>query len=369
MYMRAFSRYLPFLLLCVGFFNCAGQDPVGAPADAGTSDGGSNTRDGGDSGSGGTNADAGTSDGGSNSRDGGDSGSGGTNADAGVSDGGSNSRDGGDSGSGGTNADAGVPAIRPIPCDRSYTPFTDPDYQSVTSAKAPFCQATLAGLKIRFVAPVAPTRLAVYLHGDSALEWRGDNGYYLVPLARWAYDNNMLFVAPLAPFGQNTSAPCGINDVEGADYPCWWANPDQSPPRLAALLKEVASRYNLSTDNIAMAGLSGGSIMISREWLHRFGDQFPGRYVMNCGGDSFDTNYPAWNNFEAAGPFKDKFDLLYNYGSEDFLAATIANSVALYRNVVKFKVTEKVTPGAMHCATQIETTKSTITFWEQSLKP
>ena len=186
-----------------------------------------------------------------------------------------------------------------------------------------------------------PMKLALYLHGDGAGAYKSDGA--MKALLPWADANHALVVSVLSP---NRCA--------------WWQLPtqtdcsDTAPPQedvegvnadaLKATIDAVRAAYDVGNGPVFYYGSSGGSIFLTRSFLRRFGDAYPGIFALNCGGTKADLPF-SWDVAGGGGPTK----LVYTYGDQDYLKPEIEAAIPFYA-ALGFPSDSKVIPGAEHCA-------------------
>ena len=108
--------------------------------------------------------------------------------------------------------------------------------------------------------------------------------------------------------------------------------------------------------------------MMSSTFIAHVGQRVPGVFVANCGGD----DVCAGGGINVGGCWswdprmdlatRDKISILYNYGSDDFLAGPSHTGYLKFQSL-GFSVQEQIHQGATHCNHPIA--GPTISFWEQ----
>ena len=216
---------------------------------------------------------------------------------------------------------------------------------TATVAGRRLCVASAGGAEFRFIEPPAasgPLRLVVYTHGDGARAYASDSA--IKALLPWADAHHALTVAVLAP---NKCA--------------WWRVPSQtdcSPTAtpvsddagvnadaLKAVLDLFRAKYNVALTQNYFYGASGGSIFLTKSFLRKFGDVYPGAYALNCGGETPALAF-AWNNADAA--LRSVTKLYFTYGDMDFLKPDIELAIPFFMNA-GFPIDQKVIVNAEHC--------------------
>lgn len=209
-----------------------------------------------------------------------------------------------------------------------------------------YCLAAAGGAELKLAEPLGgtgPLRLAIYVHGDGAGAYRSDSA--MKALLPWADANHALFVSVLAP-----------------NRCSWWQRPTQTicredaPPdsdvegvnadALVAVIEAVRAAYDVVDGPLFYYGSSGGSVFLTRSFLRRFGDRYPGIFALNCGGEAAALPF-AWPVGEAAA--RGKTRLVYTYGDRDYLAPTIEAAIPFFAGL-GFPTELKVIAGAEHCA-------------------
>lgn len=188
-----------------------------------------------------------------------------------------------------------------------------------------------------------PLRIAIYVHGDGAGAYESDSA--MKALLPWADANHALVVSILAP---NRCA--------------WWQLPTQTdcsetaPPApdtegvnadaLKAAIDTLKKAYAIAEGPLFYYGSSGGSIFLTRSFLRRYGDAYPGVFALNCGGEKADRSF-AWNVADSSARGATK--LVYTYGDKDYLRADIETAIPFYEGL-GFPSDHTIVPGAEHCA-------------------
>ncbi len=208
------------------------------------------------------------------------------------------------------------------------------------------CVASAGGSELRIVEPVTapgPLRLAVYVHGDGARAYVNDGA--MRAMLPWADAHHALVVPVLAPnacawWQKATQTDC--SDTATPDPDTTGANAEA----LDAVLRLVRSRYDVRLDATFFYGASGGSVFLSKSFLRRFGNTYPGAYALNCGGEKADLPF-AWDPSDAKARGSSK--LFFSYGDLDFLKPDIERAMPFYEGL-GFPIDRHVIAGAEHCA-------------------
>jgi hypothetical protein len=319
-----FAPVVMFLLAC------SSSAPDGAPSTAGGSAGAvstaGNTVGGGGSAAGGGGSAAG---GGGSAAGGGGSAAGGMGGSAGKASGGSNSGAAGQTGLG-----AGVPCSQPFETEGS-------DLSG--------CIAEVAGVTMKFfplAAQVPVERVAVYLHGDGAVDWEGWYPF-LAETVEWCKARNILVVAPLSPVAYDEDPP---------EMRSFGAAFDDQAEQVGGALEQFLDAYAAPHTGLLYWSMSGGSWFATSSFLPLFGERLPGAYALSCGASEFWFDY-AW---DIAGSARSQNQLLFNYGTEDFLKPGELASAQKFEGD-GFRVSVKTHPSAQHCAHPVHA--PTVEFW------
>ncbi len=209
-----------------------------------------------------------------------------------------------------------------------------------------YCVSAEGGSEYKLAEPSAgsgPLRLALFVHGDRAEDHRSDAA--MRALLPWADAHRALFVSVLSP---NKCA--------------WWQLPtqtdctDQGPlepdveglnaDALRAVIDRIRAGFDVTFGPMFYYGASGGSVFLTKAFLRRFGDLYPGAYALNCGGEKPDRPV-AWptSDPQRRGPTK----LFFTYGERDFLKADIEVAIPFFAGL-GLPTDTKVIAGAEHCA-------------------
>ena len=170
-------------------------------------------------------------------------------------------------------------------------------YTTPGGSKLRRCITTIGGVAMKVFGPAkvsgGPLTLAIYLHGDGAAPYT-DN---LAPKYQgdWAaQQTDLLYVVARAPNG------CAWwRDVSPAYSSCsngqYASNPQDTAGKNADALKTaidgLRGALDIDSSKTLFAGSSGGSIMLTASWIPRYGDAYPGAYVLECGGEE------PWQDF------------------------------------------------------------------------
>lgn len=208
-----------------------------------------------------------------------------------------------------------------------------------------YCVASIGGSELKLAEPAGgagPLRVAVYVHGDGAAAYKSDSA--MKALLPWADAHHALVLSVLSPNGcawwqAPTQTDCSqgatsVADVEGV-------NADA----LRLVLEAVRAGYDVSNGPIFYYGSSGGSIFLTRSFLRRFGDRFPGAFALNCGGEKPNRDF-AWDVSDPAK--RSSTRLSYTYGDQDFLKSDIEAAIPYFEGL-GFASESKVIPNAGHC--------------------
>lgn len=246
----------------------------------------------------------------------------------------------------GVDPDAAVDAAADVAVDAAIEGIACGEAKE-TSRGVEYCETDVAGLRVAF-APLAdarPRRLAAYFHGDGAGDWPSIQRY-----APWSRERDVLYIAARAPNADDFG-------------PRWWLRPtDESTASLVELLEEFTTAYDLPPDQLLVTGVSGGSQYLTNQFIHRAGDRFQGVFVMNCGGTT-PAGPPRWDFGNAA--LRDRFQLHFNYSTEDFLVPQIEDAFAYFSDA-GFEVTRRVVEGTEHCI-GIDDFDETTMMWQAAL--
>lgn len=204
--------------------------------------------------------------------------------------------------------------------------------------------ATVGSVELKIVEPASgtgPLRAGLYLHGDGAGAHK--SGSVLKAMLPWADAKHGLGVSALAPNG------CAWWQTPTHDCNATTNDPDtgaESSKALAAALTALFAAYDVRTDALDYYGSSGGSIFLTDQWLPLHAGEYPGVFALMCGGSTPGHAY-AWDTNDAA--LRGKSPLFFTYGDQDFLVDDILDAMTSFK-AKSFSVTEKVIPGATHCA-------------------
>ncbi|RKG66441.1 hypothetical protein D7V80_19750 [Corallococcus sp. CA054B] len=253
----------------------------------------------------------------------------------------------------GTDVDAGTDAgpgssggSGKLGCSRTGTVNTD-------AGTLTYCVAQVGATEVKYIEPKQgivpePMRLAIYLHGDGASVYNGNNPRSLFTHGGWTYGHNTLYVTALAPNKcawwvrpeyttcSPDGAPLSERDLEG-----------KNAAELVSLIEALRKGWNIQDGPILFGGSSGGSIQLTSSFLPRYGDRYPGIYALSCGGEKPWSGQMDWDATNAALRGGTKF--YFTYGDQDYLLQDIQAAEA-YLGGLGFPVNDKVIPGAQHCA-------------------
>lgn len=216
-----------------------------------------------------------------------------------------------------------------------------------------FCEGELEGVAIKWVpleGDVKPSRIALYLHGDTANDWR--EPFIAAQFVSWMKKNNVLMVLTRSTTKYDDDAP---------DEWSYGAAQPEDARKLEKAVQALITRYQTPSDNLLYFGLSGGPWFLSSSWIPLMGGKFPGLYALSCGGSQFWQKF-AW---DTKGALKDKVKIFYNYGDKDFLAKAQDASVKHFQSL-GLSASQKIHPGASHCSHDV--LEPTLAFWEAEMK-
>ncbi|MFO0632840.1 MAG: hypothetical protein U0168_08320 [Nannocystaceae bacterium] len=226
-----------------------------------------------------------------------------------------------------------------MPCDEPFTAYG-----------LEGCVSEVGGYSVKFFPPADTTpaaHLAVYFHGDTAADW--DDGWPFPAMVQWAQAHDTVVIAPKA-----------TTDY-GDGLPAWGAAQAPDAEAVAATILAFVDGYGAPPQSLLVWSTSGGSWFLSSSFIELAGGQMQGAFAMSCGGSQFWNPY-AWDA-TAAQP-RERFALLWNYGSLDFLAEYAQMTHDKFE-ADGFAVDMLVHDGAMHCQHPID--EPTIAFWEAAL--
>jgi hypothetical protein len=197
--------------------------------------------------------------------------------------------------------------------------------------------------------------VAVYFHADNQADsLTGDQGLINIvsdQTAAWALARGYAVVMPIAPH---------------SDPPAWGATSPLYDSYTASVVGRVirALESSFGATRAAYWGASGGSWFIGGTYLIDGIHLAPGPVAANCGGyGPMPSRYWAWS--PAKQPtIRAQIPILFNYGSEDFLAPYAQAGYQGY-GALGFVTAQRVWPGAGHCAIDID--GPTIEWFEQQL--
>lgn len=209
-----------------------------------------------------------------------------------------------------------------------------------------YCVGVLGGAEFKLELPPAPTgplRLVAFIHGDGAASYL-DNST-MEALVPWADAHGAAVLAVKSP---NACA--------------WWQHPTQTDctptapfmpdldglnaDALRAVLDGVRGGYDVTLGPAFYYGASGGSVFLTRSFLRRFGDRYPGYYALNCGGEMSPKSF-EWDvaNPAKRGPTR----LYFTYGDLDFLRGDIEVAIPYFRGL-GFPTDAVMLTATEHCA-------------------
>ncbi len=209
-----------------------------------------------------------------------------------------------------------------------------------------YCVGVLGGSEFKLELPPAPTgplRLVAFLHGDGAVAYLDDST--MEALVPWADAHGAAVLAVKSP---NACA--------------WWQHPTQTDctptapfmpdldglnaDALRAVLDGVRAGYDVTLGPAFYYGSSGGSVFLTRSFLRRFGDRYPGYYALNCGGEKSPKSF-EWDVMNPAkrGPTR----LYFTYGDLDFLRSDIEVAIPYFAGL-GFPTDSVMLTATEHCA-------------------
>lgn len=239
---------------------------------------------------------------------------------------------------GGSTGDGPVP--EGLPCDMPF------DYQGHAG-----CQAIVEGLEVKFFPPPAGERvdrLAIYLHGDGAADYM-ENWAFSSDIFAWTEPRNTMIVGVLSPaFYEDGTVAFGAAQPEHAE---------QVALTIEAFIAAYEPQY---ADQSLYWGVSGGSWFFASSFIAHVGHRVPGVFAASCGGSGFSFGW-AWDPMTDTAT-RDAIPIYFNYGTEDFLAPNIIDSIAEFEGM-GFEVDSLAHQGAMHCDHPIS--EPTLEFWSR----
>lgn len=234
-------------------------------------------------------------------------------------------------------------------------PCTSNGTVSVNGESYSYCVATVAGVEMKVVEPVAgaaaPLRLALYFHGDGAGPY--SSGLAIKKHAPWTSSHGVLYVAARAPNACAWWLAPGYTTCDGTT-----AVPDSAIDRegenalaVSSVIQALRAGWDIADSPVLYGGSSGGSIFLAASFLPLYGDKYPGAYALSCGGDEPWAGKLAW---DAANPsLLGATSLFFTYGDKDFVAPDVQQAIAFYK-ALGFPADEKVIAetvdaGTSHC--------------------
>lgn len=216
------------------------------------------------------------------------------------------------------------------------------------------CETVVEGLNVKFF-PLPEgqrvRRLAVYLHGDGAAEYT-DNWAFSPEIFSWTDARDTMIVGVLSPaFYEDGTVAFGA------------AQPDHAELVATTVEAFLDAWEPEHADQTLWWATSGGSWFFSSSFVAVAGARLPGVYVANCGGAGFSFGW-AWDPMTDTAT-RDAIPLYFNYGTEDFLAPGIVDSMTEYEGL-GFEVDSLVHDGATHCAHPID--GPTLEFWSRHVE-
>lgn len=243
------------------------------------------------------------------------------------------------------------PIPDPTPIDSSVETIACTKSTMIRTTKV--CETTVAGIQVKFfplAEGVKASRLALYLHGDTAGDWK--NPFVAINFASWAVQNKVLIVMPLST-AKYDDDPVGDQSY-GAAQPA-------DAEKLATMVENFVGYFKTPRNNLLYSGVSGGPWFMASSYIPHIAGRFPGLFALSCGASTH-WNKAKWDFTDAA--VRSKIKIFFNYGDKDFLRPGNEKSFDYYQKA-GFEVSRLVHPGAEHCAHDVE--KATIAFWEKNM--
>jgi hypothetical protein len=202
-----------------------------------------------------------------------------------------------------------------------------------------------------------PLQLAVYLHGDNANGYFNEWGYQA--LRSYARSKNMLFVAALAPYSERAQFAKGYS---------WWHSGEANNEAFKKAIDFLRAKYNIIDGHNLYVGMSGGSTFLTSNFIPKYGNQYSGAFVINCGGAA-----PRSFHYQLSPALRSKIRLYYNYGSEDYLSKPTGS----YGNVIGASINQykrlglvadvNVIKGKNHCDGTVRWNDISANIWNRYL--
>ncbi len=204
------------------------------------------------------------------------------------------------------------------------------------------CTAKVEGIKAFYFVPkntplgsVRAPKIAFYFHGDAEPSYWQDTTQFdyadqWTPMA-WALNKGYVVAAPVAP-------------KYGPGKQKWGASHAFTKATGRALRK---FKRAVAASGAMYWSTSGGSVYLARSYIPFVGHLMPGPMALNCGADvpAFGWRWSPAKNRKA----RNKLDLLFNHGSQDFLASYTRAAQSFYR-AKGFDTKLRTWKGAGHCA-------------------
>jgi len=246
--------------------------------------------------------------------------------------------DGDESAQGSSSGDGPVP--EGLPCGTEF---------SVSGHTG--CETVVDGIGVKFF-PLPPgervDRLAIYFHGDGALDYM-DGWAFSPEIFAWTDPRNTMVVGVLSPaFYEDGTVAFGA------------AQPEHAAMVATAIETMLTAWEPTYADQTMYWATSGGSWFFASSFIAHVGQRIPGVFVANCGGSGGSFGW-SWDPMTDAAT-RDMIPIYFNYGTEDFLAPNIEGSIAEYEGL-GFEVDALVHQGAMHCDHPID--GPTVEFWSR----
>jgi hypothetical protein len=210
-----------------------------------------------------------------------------------------------------------------------------------------FCLASISGSELKLALPRAaagPLRVVAYLHGDGAGAYNSNSA--MRAMLPFADAHNALVISVLAPNRCAWWQVASQTDCSGSASPV----PDTEGANadvLRDVFETLRARYDVRLGaSHYFYGSSGGSIFLTLSFMRKYGNQYPGVYALNCGGEA-PTKPFAWDVADEAQRGGSR--LFFTYGDQDFLKPQIERAIPFFRDR-GFATDVKLIAGATHCA-------------------
>lgn len=216
------------------------------------------------------------------------------------------------------------------------------------------CHSEIGGLEVKFFPLPEGTRvqrLAIYFHGDRGNDWVDPAGFNQAVLD-WAYPRDVLVLGFKAPSTHDS-------------LPYYSRGDEDTASTVAGAIAHFATQYGVAEQQALYWGQSGGAVFLSFTFIPTVGNQMPGVFALHCGGGFRPLDYDWRWDPRSDTAARDLIALLFNYGDQDFLAESIADSHVQYQEL-GFSSQEIVHPGAAHC--EHPQAEPTVQFWDAHLR-